>query len=136
MGPTLPEHKKTTVKMAFDDNAIYVSAYLKDKPEDIQRQITSRDNFGQSDFFLVVLNPNNDAQNDVEFFVFSSGTQADAVASPGNGEDFGWSAVWDSAVKIVDDGWIVEMKLPYRACLLYTSPSPRDLSTSRMPSSA
>ena len=24
----------------------------------------------------------------------------------------------------------------YRACLLYTSPSPRDLSTSRMPSSA
>ena len=25
---------------------------------------------------------------------------------------------------------------PFRACLLYTSPSPRDLSTSRMPSSA
>ena len=26
--------------------------------------------------------------------------------------------------------------LKYEACLLYTSPSPRDLSTSRMPSSA
>ena len=26
--------------------------------------------------------------------------------------------------------------LGYKACLLYTSPSPRDLSTSRMPSSA
>ena len=26
--------------------------------------------------------------------------------------------------------------LPYQLCLLYTSPSPRDLSTSRMPSSA
>ena len=25
---------------------------------------------------------------------------------------------------------------PYKFCLLYTSPSPRDLSTSRMPSSA
>ena len=25
---------------------------------------------------------------------------------------------------------------PYKTCLLYTSPSPRDLSTSRMPSSA
>ena len=63
---------------------------------------------------MVVLNPNNDAQNDTEFFVFSSGTQADAVASPSNGEDFGWNAVWDSEVKIVEDGWIVEMKLPYR----------------------
>ena len=29
-----------------------------------------------------------------------------------------------------------EDKIPVVACLLYTSPSPRDLSTSRMPSSA
>jgi hypothetical protein len=115
MGIKPKTHQKTVVKMAYDDDAIYVAAYLYDKPEDIQRQLTSRDNFGQSDFFILVLNPNNDAQNDTEFFVFSSGTQADAVASPGNGEDFGWSAVWDSAVKIVDDGWIVEMKIPYRA---------------------
>ena len=28
------------------------------------------------------------------------------------------------------------MKLQIKVCLLYTSPSPRDLSTSRMPSSA
>lgn len=115
MGVTLPPHQKTTVRMTYDDQGIYVGAYLKDKPEDIQKQFTSRDNFGQSDFFGFVVNPNNDAQNDTEFFVFSSGTQADAVASPGNGEDFGWNAVWDSAVKIVDDGWIVEMKIPYRA---------------------
>ncbi|GGI57380.1 DUF5916 domain-containing protein [Winogradskyella haliclonae] len=114
MGVNPLDYQKTVVKMAYDDNAIYVSAYLYDKPEEIQRQLTSRDNFGQSDFFLVVLNPNNDAQNDTEFFVFSSGTQADAIANPNNGEDFGWSAVWDSAVKIVDDGWIVEMKIPYR----------------------
>lgn len=115
MGVELKPHQQTIVKMAYDDNAIYVSAYLKDKPEDIQKQLTSRDNFGQSDFFGIILNPNNDAQNDTEFFVFSSGTQADATATPSNGEDFGWSAVWDSAVKIVDDGWIVEMKIPYRA---------------------
>ena len=30
---------------------------------------------------------------------------------------------------LVDDQWV-------KTCLLYTSPSPRDLSTSRMPSSA
>ncbi len=54
----------------------------------MMRQFTSRDNFGQSDFFGAVINSNNDAQNDIEFFVFSSGTQADAVASPEIGEDF------------------------------------------------
>jgi len=100
---------------AYDDNAIYLSAHLKDNPEDIQRQLTSRDNFGNSDFFVLVLNPNNDSQNDTQFFVFSSGTQADAILSPGTGQDFGWSAVWDSAVQLVDDGWILEMEIPYRA---------------------
>ena len=32
--------------------------------------------------------------------------------------------------------WIEKNKLDWQRCLLYTSPSPRDLSTSRMPSSA
>ncbi|WP_186988453.1 DUF5916 domain-containing protein [Constantimarinum furrinae] len=113
MGVKELDHQKTVVKMVYTDNAIFISAYLHDKPDNIMKQFTSRDNFGQADFFLVAINPNNDAQNDTELFVFSSGTQADAIASPSTGEDFGWDAVWDSAVKIVDDGWIVEMKVPY-----------------------
>ena len=114
MGVTLEPYQETVVKMTYDDHAVYVGAYLKDKPENIMKQFNHRDNFGQQDFFGVVLNPNNDAQNDTEFFVFPSGNQADAIASPSNGEDFGWNAVWESAVKIVDDGWVVEMKIPYR----------------------
>ena len=39
----------------------------------------------------------------------------------------------------VSPKWVPQMadsKIVYESCLLYTSPSPRDLSTSRMPSSA
>jgi len=115
MGVKEKDYQRTIVKMTYDDQAIYIGAYLMDKPENIMKQFNQRDNFGNQDFFDVILNPNNDGQNDTEFFVFPSGNQADAVMSPGNGEDFGWNAVWDSAVKIVDDGWIVEMKIPYRA---------------------
>ena len=40
-------------------------------------------------------------------------------------------------VKSVEHGYIgKELIIEYYVCLLYTSPSPRDLSTSRMPSSA
>ena len=85
VGVTDTEENKTVVKMTYDDTAIYISAYLYDDPEKIMRQFSSRDDFGQSDFFGLILNPNNDAQNDTEFFVFSSGTQADAVANPSNG---------------------------------------------------
>ena len=115
MGKAATDDRKTVVKMAYDDTGIYVAAYMYDDPKLISKQFTSRDNFGQSDFFTFVLNPNNDGQNDTEFFVFPSGAQADAVSNPSNGEDFGWNAVWDSAVKINDDGWVVEMKIPYRA---------------------
>ncbi|WP_366942026.1 DUF5916 domain-containing protein [uncultured Nonlabens sp.] len=111
-------HNKTIVKMAYDDTAIYVAAYLYDDPSKIAKQFSSRDNFAQSDFFGFVVNPNNDAQNDTEFFVFASGTQADAIANPSIGEDFGWNAVWSSAVQINEDGWSLEMKIPYR-CLRF-----------------
>ena len=33
MGVTLKPHQKTIVKMTYDDDAIYVAAYLMDKPE-------------------------------------------------------------------------------------------------------
>lgn len=114
-GTAEPSHQKTTVKVTYDDNAVYFAAYLHDDPNNIMTQLTSRDNFGQSDFFLIMINPNNDAQNDTNFLVFSTGTQGDASVSANGNEDWGWNAVWDSAVKIVDDGWIVEIKIPYSA---------------------
>src|SRR5690606_33508161 len=104
---------KTIVKVTYDDDAIYFGAYLHDDPSKIIRQITTRDDFGQSDYFGIVINPNNDAQNDTKFFVMSSGTQADAIANPSVGEDFGWNAVWESKVSIIDDGWIIEVKIPH-----------------------
>ena len=115
MGLTEKEHQKNYVKMAYNDDAVFFAAYLHDDPKEIRRQFSSRDNFGLSDFFGIIINPNNDGQNDTEFFVMSTGMQADAVVSAGGREDFGWNAVWKSAVKIVDDGWIVEISIPYSA---------------------
>ncbi len=106
---------KTIVKLIYDDNAIYISASMfDDNPSSIPKEVTNRDNIGNSDFFLITINPNDDGQNPFEFLVTSSGTQADAKISGGK-EDFSWSAVWKSAVTITDKGWFVEMKIPYSA---------------------
>ncbi|WP_046755762.1 DUF5916 domain-containing protein [Kordia jejudonensis] len=114
IGNSLPEHQRTEVKMTYDDEAIYIAAYLHDKPENIMRQFTTRDNFGINDFFIIAINPNNDGQNDTYFVVFPNGNQADAIANPSVGEDYSWNSVWQNAAKVVDDGWIVEVKIPYR----------------------
>lgn len=108
-----PVNKKTKIKVTYTEEAIYIGAYLfDDNVKSIPMEILGRDNFGQADYLFVSLNPNNDGLNDLAFIVFSTGSQADAKVINGN-EDFSWNAVWESSVKINDDGWVVEMKIPY-----------------------
>lgn len=115
-GKKAPENIRTEVKIAYDDEAIYFGAYLyDDKPNEIPMEFQTRDNFGNADFFGVVLNPANDGVNQTEFFVTSAGNQNDAKVTAGGNEDFSWNAVWTSSVKLMDDGWIVEIKIPYSA---------------------
>ena len=115
-GDPEPENQKTEVKILYDNQAIYVGAYLYDaEPDKIMRQLSERDNLGTSDFFAIGISPNNDGQNEYEFFVSAGATQLDAQVSPANGEDFSWSEVWFSEISFDDKGWYVEMKIPYAA---------------------
>ncbi len=114
-GKPVSKEYQTEVKVIYDDDAIYIAAMMTDpNPSKIPMEFSTRDNFGQADFFLVTINPNDDGQNPFEFIVQSTGNQAGAKISNGN-EDFSWNAVWKSAAKINKSGWIVEMKIPYRA---------------------
>ena len=106
---------KTEVKVLYDDEAIYIAAMMFDPdPATIAMEFTNRDNFGQVDDFTLVLNPNNDGLNATQFTVMATGTQADAKVSNGR-EDMNWSAVWSSATKVLENGWSLEMKIPYAA---------------------
>ncbi|WP_369049253.1 DUF5916 domain-containing protein [Tenacibaculum sp. UWU-22] len=114
-GKPEPKDHKTTVKFVYDDNAIYISAIMYDpNPTKIPAEFTTRDNIGNTDFFIVTINPNDDGQNPFEFIVTASGVQADAKVSNSD-EDYNWSAVWESAIKITDKGWVAELKIPYSA---------------------
>ncbi len=115
-GKPEPQNLKTEVRIVYDDDAIYFGAYLyNDSPNKIPREFQTRDNFGNADFFGVVLNPNNDGINQTEFFVSSAGNQMDAKVSAGGREDFSWNSVWKSQITFTDKGWIVEIKIPYSA---------------------
>jgi len=114
-GDKEPENQKTEVKVIYDDEAIYFGAYLYDNNvSNIPKESATRDNFAQADWFGIMLNPFNDSQNDTEFFVQIAGNQSDAKLTL-NGEDFSWNAVWQSSVNIVEDGWVIEIRIPYAA---------------------
>jgi hypothetical protein len=113
--PGVPSRQKAEVRVVYDDNALYIGAKLFDVSKDsILHQLSPRDNEESTDIFGFVLDTYNDDQNAFGFFVTASGVQVDAKYSQ-NGQDFNWNAVWESAVKIENDGWYVEMKIPYSA---------------------
>ncbi|MGI4863197.1 MAG: DUF5916 domain-containing protein [Janthinobacterium lividum] len=115
-GPT--ERLPTEVRVLYDDAAMYVGAKLIEaSPDSIKRELTQRDNIGNTDFFAFFLDPYRDHLNGYGFFVMSTGVQADMRYSPANGEDSAWNAVWDSRVAPLPDGkgWSVEIRIPYSA---------------------
>lgn len=117
----LPVSQRTEVKIAYDNNAIYVAAYMYDNPGEIRKQITPRDGEQQTDvdYFSVFFDTYNDNQNGFQFLVTSENVQTDAKLGPNLGTDqntFGdktWDAVWESRVSIKADGWVAELRIPY-----------------------
>lgn len=104
-----PPQQKTEVKILFDDNAIYVLGYCYDKsPDSILTQLGERDDELNADLFTVSFDTYNKKLDAFTFSVSASGVQSDSRFSDGS-----FNAVWESAVEIVDDGWIVEMEIPY-----------------------
>lgn len=120
-GTPEPASHKTVVKFLYDDSAIYIGAYLYDEnPQSIPIQFSQRDNvFVEADVFTIAINPYNDGINENKFYVTSAGTQADSKTIPsnrgggGNRDDFSINYAWNSKVNFVEDGWIVEIKIPY-----------------------
>ncbi|CAM4135696.1 DUF5916 domain-containing protein [Gillisia limnaea] len=109
------ETHRTQVKIVYDDEAIYIAAYmLVNEPDRILRQFTQRDNIGQADFFQVDVNTYNDGENQTRFIITSAGTLADAKMS-GENEDYSYNVVWEGEISYDDKGWYAELKIPYAA---------------------
>jgi hypothetical protein len=81
-------------------------------PDSILRELTKRDNLGNSDLFGIYINPFNDGQTEYLLAVTASGIQVDAKQTA-TLQDGSWNAVWKSSVKINDQGWVAELAIPF-----------------------
>ncbi|KAF2511844.1 DUF5916 domain-containing protein [Flavobacterium foetidum] len=115
-GKPEPDNQKTSIKIVYDNDAIYIGAIMyDDEPDKILKEISQRDNFGTADLFGVFINGFNDGQQDFMFYVSAADVQGDCIMTDANGEDYSWDAVWISKATITDKGWIAEIKIPYSA---------------------
>jgi hypothetical protein len=106
----------THVYVLYDDNALYIGALILDpSPDSIAQELRSRDIIGQADYFGVKIDPFNDGLNAFGFFVTAKGVQIDMKTNNWDEDDVSWNAVWKSSTSILENGWSVEMMIPYSA---------------------
>ncbi len=113
-----PSYQKSEIRLLYDNTAVYVGAMLYDEnPDSIFNFLSERDNIGLSDYFGVYFDPYNEGLNAYGFFITPAGVQTDlrAIKKDYDYEDSSWDAVWESKTSITNDGWIVEMRIPFSA---------------------
>ncbi len=125
--PGAPSAFRSEVRLAYDDEALFVGALLFDPhPDSIFSEMSERDQFGNADWFGIFIDAYQDGQNGFGFAVTPAGIEKDIKFSAAGGGDGGfggilsagdsqWDAVWQVDTRITNDGWVVEMAIPWSA---------------------
>lgn len=106
--------QKTEVRVAYDDDAVYVGARCFDAhPESLLVRLSRRDVSVPADRFSIYLDPYHDKRSGYYFLVNAAGTLFDGTLSNDGWEDSSWDGVWSAKSKVDELGWSVEMRIPY-----------------------
>lgn len=113
-----PSSEKTEVWVAFDAENLYIAAYLHESdPSGIVVNDIRKDFDDQTqDVFSVILDTFADHRNGYVFMTNPEGARGDRqVANEGREINTSWDAIWSVETLRVEDGWTLEMAIPFRA---------------------
>lgn len=110
-----PSPISTTAKVIENGEFLYIAFIAQDpNPELIQGFLGDRDTRWGDDLVGFKLDTYNNRRLNYEFFVNPYGVQHDSIANEMTGDsDSAWDGIWESVGKITDDGYQVEIAIPY-----------------------
>jgi hypothetical protein len=103
------------VRVAYDENYLYVAADLHDPEPDLvygyERQRDTQ--YERSDSFAVMIDAYHDHQNGFFFETNPLSAMSDALINRQRGQvNWDWDGLWDAASRKTSTGWSVEMRIP------------------------
>lgn len=105
---------KTIAYVAHDQDNLYFAIKCFDEPDKIKTSIAARDRIGADDWVCLNIDTFNGGQSLFALYVNPSGIQMDTQFAAGK-EDIGVDLIWYSAAKITDEGYNVEVKIPFKS---------------------
>ncbi len=109
-----PSSEKTEVWVSYDESGIYFSGRFSDSsPDSIDVTLMRRDNFVESDWFWIYLDPYNDNRTGFYFSVNPGGSICDGTLFNDDGMDDSWDGIWENKTTVDENGWNIEVRIPY-----------------------
>ncbi len=114
-GENVAAKVETECLITYDEGAFYAAFRAHDPdPKAIVAHLSDRDTAFADDFVGLVLDTFNDQRRGFEFFVNPLGVQMDLFQDEVSGnEDETWDAIWESAGRITEVGYEVELRIPW-----------------------
>lgn len=106
----------TEAYLISNRSTLFIAFHAHDPdPSAIRAHLADRDTAFHDDFVGLMLDTFNDKRRAYEFIANPLGVQSDLFRNDLSGEeDPSFDAIWDSAGRITDDGYVVEMAIPFR----------------------
>lgn len=110
----LPAPVETYVYLLETGSELLIAFDARDpEPDRIRAYLRDRDAAWQDDIVGVELDTFNDEIRGFQFIANALGVQIDASLDDNSGDNDSWDAIWDSAGRINETGFVVEMAIPF-----------------------
>ena len=112
-----PPTEATEVRVLYDSDALYFGIVCLDRTPDgiVATQLTRDAELEVDDYVAVVLDPFFDRRNGFFFVVNPAGARADGqIANNAEHISLDWDGIWNAAARKDDQGWTVEISIPFK----------------------
>ena len=107
--------ERTVFYFAFDDKTLFVAAHAYDsEPESVSANVLRQGgNLFPDDRITVMIDPFNNKRSGYSFTLNPNGVREDAIYATATRPSDEWDGIWRGAAIRVDDGWTMEMAIPF-----------------------
>jgi len=115
----MPATERTEVKIAYDSANLYFAARCYDREpgriiaNEMRRDVNSIST--KDDTFAVMLDTFHDYRNGVMFIITPKGSMHDLLITDERQFNWDWDTVWDVRTRMDEQGWTLEMVVPFKS---------------------
>ena len=123
----------TSIQLLQDDEHLYIGVVVSGIDYDLQARISPREKINDDDQIGVYIDPQGDGRGGYIFYFNPFGIQQDTLYANGN-----WYGQWNAIIytegQITDDGFVLEIAIPFRSIRYTTDAQWKMIFTRKIPS--